>query len=509
MPRLLSISSIVNAPHGKYNRYVSGSGVSANTTSNHRVKNRKASRKIPRVILQNNEYDERSVWPHLGGSSNLNHRSSRVATRDTIRIEWEGSPTSPYIVCDSASILTHNNSIIYNTYNQIDQITNLPTKGYLVATVAWSGENYNVWSGFPASEGGFAGTTPAVGSHGDILYLVGANGTLFAVDIMKPDQPRFLFQANHFSGAEHHASASPILDSHNQVLYGSLEGEFVSADAISGDLRWRVNFNSILSPGHNHVVQNMCAVSGAAAGTIFVVSRTPGFERQGYLWALNPTTGARVWGTTGSGTLGYFETNGFIPSAPVLSANSSVVYIVVQDQNSNYTYLVAINAATGALIWNTQIMNSNVFEMNSLSISPIDGSIFLSTNVTVTEGGANYPFAYLSCFNPNDGGLRWSCQLSGNEIGGAVTTGTDTTPCCDASGNVVVTYYATSVGDPSSPSGYSYVAKISGLNGAVLWTERLNYASYSFLSPTIGADGSVIVASTSDVYKTSQIKSFI
>ncbi len=512
MPRLLSISSIVNAPHAKYNHYVSGSGVTANTTSNHRVKNRKASKKIPPPIPLNDEYDLTSSWPQLGGLSTLNQRASNVATRDTtgssISIKWQSDQTSPNIVCTSSPIIARDNSIVYTLFNALDPDTHLPSQGYLVGNSVSTGQTYIVWGGLPASEEGFYGaSTPAIGSTGEILYLVGAKGTLFALNVGVAYIPRIVFQKNYLGAVgTTHASASPVLDSRGQVLYGSTEGKFVSVHATTGDLLWMKNFNSFSTIGQYHNVQNMCAVSGAAAGTIFVVSVTPGYSRQGYLWALNPSTGALVWGVTGSGTTGYFETAGFIQSAPVLSSDSSVVYIVVQDLDSN-TYLVAINAANGAIVWNTHLSRSFVYQQNSVSISPVDGSIFLLTNVT--EEFTELPFAFLCCFNRSDGSLKWSPRkLSGNEMGGPVTTATDVSPCCDSFGNCIVTYFDVRVNN-ESPSGYSYVAKVSGSTGAVLWTSRLDYVGLSMSSPSIAGDGSIIVPTQTVTNNSSRILSFI
>jgi outer membrane protein assembly factor BamB len=179
---------------------------------------------------------------------------------------------------------------------------------------------------------------------------------------------------------------------------------------------------TVYAIGANGVNWQFPTLSPAAYSTPAVVSGTVYVgSNDNNLYALNAATGALLWD---------FPTGGGVISSPVVSGNT--VYFGSVD-----TYVYALNASTGALIWNYQtgafIEGSPAVASGNVYITSSDGNLYAlnaSTGALVWNYSAG-PFTssgpaavngmvyvgsndnYFYALNATTGALQWNFQTGG------------------------------------------------------------------------------------------------
>jgi outer membrane protein assembly factor BamB len=165
------------------------------------------------------------------------------------------------------------------------------------------------------------------------------------------------------------------------VYVGSRDGYFYAINMSDGSLKWRFSANGISLEQSSPTVSN---------GIVYIGGwyDVPGFTRKGSLYAVNATTGQLVWeGLTNTG----------ISSSPTVA--NGIVFITGDDLN-----LSALDAATGAIRWQKQILP------NSASPAVSNGIVY------VGGGGSHYIYAFDAAtgtqkWRYNTTGLMTSCPL--------------------------------------------------------------------------------------------------
>lgn len=229
------------------------------------------------------------------------------------------------------------------------------------------------------------------------------------------------------------------------------------------------------------------AVIGAD-GTIYVADGT------GYIYALDPSTGAQKWvAHVGLGT----------STAPTLGADGTI-YLETNDGK-----LYAVDGSTGSQKWSFQAGNSTPVSSPAIAV---DGTIYVGS--LDTTGGSPYP-SKLYALDGATGILKWSFQTGGGiwsspVIGtdGTVYFGSEDNKVYAVDGSTGLQKWSFSTLDKileSSPaigadgtiyigSNDSKVYALDGSTGMQKWSFTTSRPVES--SPAVGVDGTIYIAST-------------
>jgi outer membrane protein assembly factor BamB len=244
----------------------------------------------------------------------------------------------------------------------------------------------------------------------------------------------------------------------------------------SMDLHWnyRIGAQSLSSPA-------------VANGVVYVGSD------DGYLYALNASTGALLW---------KYTTDNVLRSSPAVA--NGVVYVGDLDG-----FLYALNASTGALLW--KYNTGEVIQLSSPAVA--DGVVYI---------GAFNPDSNLYALNASTGALLWVYRMRADEIesspavaNGVVYVGSSSYDCygrcnlyaLNASTGALLWSYTTAGPIWSSPAvanGVVYVGDLGGFlyalnasTGALLWVYTTATGAI-FSSPAVA--NSVVYVGSDSLY---------
>lgn len=244
---------------------------------------------------------------------------------------------------------------------------------------------------------------------------------------------------------------TPLVDGFLFVatIGGGTNGTLYAVDENTGRLRW--NFTTPSGTG------GIFASPAVDNGMVFVATMGGGGGGGAFVYALNATTGGKIWN---------FSAPGPIKSSPAV-ADGRVFVATMGGGGGGGAYVYGLDETTGLPIWPTP------FETDSPVMSTpavADGKVFVAT-----MGGAGG--AYVWALSEYTGTPVWPYPFT-------TTTGPITSsPAVDSSKGLVV------IG--------SYGGMVYGLNeltGTSLWTQPTG--SINMSSPAISSDGLVYIGST-------------
>ena len=206
----------------------------------------------------------------------------------------------------------------------------------------------------------------------------------------------------------------------------------------------------------------------------------------GYVYALNPLTGAILWQT---------KTGGRVSASPVISGKG-ILYVGSTDSS-----MYAINIANGGVLWTYK------------TAAPITATAAVGADGNVYFGSTD---SYVYALNQSTGTVTWAVKTKG-PIESSPTLSTDGTLfvgsndfhlyAIDTVTATISWSYATGGAVESSPAisnGMVYFGSednnfyaVDALNGVLVWTQPTGWSVYS--SPCVDAVGNVYVGSEDSI----------
>ncbi len=293
--------------------------------------------------------------------------------------------------------------------------------GYLVAM---NGDGTFKWK--LSIGGGGTRSTPAIADDGTV-YIGTTAGRVYAVN---PNGT----QKWYYSTGGSEISCSPTIGPDGVIYIGSRNASFFAINP-DGTLKW----SRPTGGGH------MGAACIGPDGTIYVGG---GFN----LYAVNPVDGSTKW---------MYVTGYTIQSAPAMSPDGSRVYVGSCD-----AYLHAVNAETGAMIWQTTVPLVPASTSSSPAVSP-SGMIYIGSNGASASMGGGALFAINS-----SGEIVWQYQTA-YDVRSSPSVSADGTVYIGVMDGFVFAF------NPDGTKKWQYLTTASG--------------SGIYGSPAIAADGSIIV----------------
>ena len=231
---------------------------------------------------------------------------------------------------------------------------------------------------------------PAIGDDGTIyvstgIWMLTQSGELYAVDSSGVVKWFYPLDYNAYS---------PVIGPDGTIYVEDFMNN-VYAVTPAGGLKWKYNDydNDVI---HYDTGQRNPAVG--ADGTIYVPADG--------LYAVNPTTGTRIWRFNR-------PQGGACRQSPVIGPDGTIYVFIHQDQ------LFAVNP-NGTKKWETRLQYENEMSFGTPAIDD-DGVIYIGS-----EGGDAGPHVY--AFDSEDGSLKWKYPVPGNRpIRSSPTIGADGT----------------------------------------------------------------------------------
>lgn len=209
---------------------------------------------------------------------------------------------------------------------------------------------------------------------------------------------------------------------------------------------------------------------GDVSARAVVVSNTVYFpDWGGNLWAVNAPNGRLIWTRK-------FSDYG-LPANTQSRTTPAVVGGVLYTGTQEGGYLLAINAATGALIWKTQLEAADPFAIISSSPSVTGGVIYTGV-ASLEEGIAGFNPAYPCCsargsavaVDAATGAILWKTYMVPPGYSGGGVWGSS--PVVDAARNTVFVSTGNNYSHPTAPA---YLTCIAGGGTAATCNAADNY----------------------------------
>ena len=299
-------------------------------------------------------------------------------------------------------------------------------------TVGWPYPTYDLTR---ASR--FVGSSPAIGADGTLIVTTGAS--VFA---LSGSTGEVIWRYSPFTDSDLRVNpefclfeSTPAIGFDNTV-YGSTNGYVFALNGSTGNQVWKTTV---------HFFVDSSPVLGPD-GTVYVAVG----DWTGALYALNGATGNVMW------SFQQYDA----PSSPAVSENGRFVYVVLKSFYGTTCNLWAINSATGSNVWS--------FPLNYGS----------DATPTIGPGGTLYILDYreMLAINGVTGALIW--RKSDFKVGDGRAS-----PAIGSGGKVYV------AGD----DGFLYA--LNGATGSLLWSYLISVPIYTLNTPAIDAVGTVFVGS--------------
>lgn len=254
--------------------------------------------------------------------------------------------------------------------------------------------------------------------------------------------------------------------SYESVFVGTMDGLFISVNALDGALRWNVSAAGPVesSPTLFHV-NGVPRVFFGASGN----STSRGAGGGGTLYSFDATTAARNWAS---------EYPGNVASSPAVDANGRLFVGTSGGDGAVYS----VNATNGALLWRAEAGGS-VISSPLVDVSTESGRIFVgSLNSAVGLLALNASSGARLWSFPVGGGVASSPALCTNGSATWATRETAKSPRYAASTDAKTVYFGARNGS---------VFALNATSGEVVWQFKTGGIVDS--SPAIGADCTVYI----------------
>jgi outer membrane protein assembly factor BamB len=221
---------------------------------------------------------------------------------------------------------------------------------------------------------------------------------------------------------------SPALIANGTAYFGDTNGDLHAVNAATGKEKWR------FSTG-----QAILGSPALANDTLFLGSDN------GNLYAISPTTGKKVWSFyTGTGS------EAVSVGTPVVAKDT--VY-ATSSNNTTHSYILAVKAQNGALLWRQQASNE-LFSSPQVS----SDKVYVTASAITKPGQSTTRESHLEVFNAADG--TRALQLASTQFATASTQ--SISPPTLANGSI----YTGTLGGS--------VSAISASSMAVQWARNVN-----------------------------------
>ncbi|MBO0887710.1 PQQ-binding-like beta-propeller repeat protein, partial [Candidatus Bathyarchaeota archaeon] len=266
------------------------------------------------------------------------------------------------------------------------------------------------------------------------------------------------------------------------VFIPSYDGTLYALDEYTGSLIW-----SFATGG------NVFGSPAVANGIVYVPSKN------GYVYALNEQTGSVVWRIANDNLTP-------VTSSPVV-ADGMVFYGTFESPSAGFSEVVALNAATGAVVWKYDVLSEYVEGAAAVS----NGRVFIGVGVPNP--------AYVIALNETTGASLWSYNtgLSASistapaVAYGNVYVGLDSTRLLalnEATGTLVWSFNTPGGSNATSPAVYNHavyfgtgsgtVYSLNATTGGQIWMRTTGGAVTS--SPAIALGSNMIYVGSNDRY---------
>lgn len=501
-----SLGVICSQPQYIYNKYITGSGVGAVTTSNRRAQKIRASRcrqfcpvktNICELLPTVTPYQVCSPHPQFGGLYNSQQRRTSIVSSQQGNILWEGQNTSNLVTISTSSPIIANDGTIYIGYNVSESSDpETPTSQYFTAF------NSNGTAKWALQLDG-----------GDINYqsssAIGPDGTNYFVANNDSDNYCYLYAVTSSGNKKWRLALTSCSFTTSSVTIGSNREIFVCGFSSSKQsVIYAVNEYGNVVLGYPLIItsdkySDSIILDGPAistnGSTLYVCAFDDFSGNDGILYSINTITKSKNW---------EFDVNGGVPqSRPALSSDESVVYFSFNTANGalpNSLFAVYTNSGTIKWQYNTNSYNGSydTFPQDSIAIGS-DGTIYCVINGVLVSGNNNN-YGKLVAIDPSTGLEKWTYLFG--YISETTSSFVDTSPMIGGDGTIYVgvEVYDVLSSNPGSPTNIYLTMYAVTQEGQLKWkkiTSSVNTSSGTVeityaTSPAIGLDGTLYIGVT-------------
>lgn len=511
-----SLGAICNQPQYLYNKYISGSGVGAVTTSNRRAQKIRASKcrqfcpvkaNVCDILPTITPYQICSPHPQFGGLYNNQQRRTPIVSSQQGNILWEGQNTSSLVTISTSSPIIANDGTIYIGYNVSEgSDPETPTSQYFTAfnsngTAKWA---LQLDSGDINDQASSA---------------IGPDGTNYFVAYNETDTFCYLYAITSSGNKKWKLSLTSCINISASVTIGSNGEIFVCGYNSSFDsIIYAVSEYGYTISGYpltitsdlyaQSVIQDGPAIS-TNGSTLYVCAYNSNSGNNGILYSINTITKSKNWEFNPSDY-------GVPQSRPALSSDESVVYFTFNTSGGaqpNSLYAVYTNTGNTKWEYTTTSYNSSYdsFPQDSVAIGS-DDTIYCVINGDIVSGNDNN-YGKLVAIDPSTGAEKWT-YLFGT-ISESTGSFVDTSPVIGGDGTIYVgvEIYDVLSSSPGSPTSIYLTMYAITPEGQLKWKKQTTSVNTSggtvdieyATSPAIGLDGSLYIGVThytnSDTYE--------
>ena len=273
-----------------------------------------------------------------------------------LKLNWQ-SPTGNFY--DSVSSPVVANGVVYYGSEDSGVLT-----GHVYALNASTGAQ--LWS---FETGGPVDSSPAVANG--VVYIGSWDHNLYALNASTGAK---LWS---FTTGDALESSSPAVA--NGVVYvGSIDGNVYALNATTGEKLWSYDTGS-----------GLVSSPAVANGVVYIGST----DSDGHVYALNASTGAELWSYATGSSVG---SSAAVANGLVYIGSGGVAY--------------ALNASTGAKVWSYANASKQIFGSSAPAVA--HGVVYFEATNCFCSSGQNNS-SYLYALNADTGALLWAYPTSG------------------------------------------------------------------------------------------------